>query len=71
MGVHAGLINGANANGAFRLTTTGRTTWAGNDGDSGNIGTVSFSAQTANNIYGASLTVQPKALMLRPIIKYI
>lgn len=71
IGVHAGLINGANANGVFSLTTTSSTAWAGYDGDRGGIGTVSFSAKTAYDIYGRNASVQPKSLVLRPIIRYI
>lgn len=42
-----------------------------NSGDTLRSGTFTFDASKSNSIYGASTTVQPQSLTLRPLIKYI
>ena len=47
--------------GAFTASGNGNCLCDGGDGGANSYGTVNFSAQNSNNIYGASSTVQPPA----------
>ena len=68
-----GAINAASSTGAFSaINDQGDGTWnAGAQGPRASLGfTATFSASKANQIYGASSTVQPPNITLIPQIRF-
>ena len=65
-----GWFSGHNvAGGSFWVS--GGSEWHGNRNNNGQKRTISFDASRSSAIYGRSSTVQPKALLLRPMIQLI